>query len=1011
LKGCLRVFEQKVVVVRMLMHLLCAALFVSTMCLVGTSPAFAQNYTQLQVLLPGEAAAPGTGTGKLGAPSAQTVGVPFTILVRACDPSWNTVRSISHTVSMSSTDPTATLSGTVRLADGEAVMTVTLNSEGHFTFTARDSDNPSINPGVSAVVSTLTLYGFDFDRVPDWESDVDAGDDFTIELEAIDQRGRRVSGFSGNVSLKQTTSEGDGRISPETVRLTNGRWEGRVTVYRATDFSRLYAWIPSSPLIDGRSRAFDVDPGSFRRLQIVVPGQQRLPGSISGLVGTPASQGVGQTFLASIYSTDEWWNRVSRSDRVRIVSGDPRANTPIEGSLSSGFRQFVVVFRTGGMQTLTVTDLSRSDILGMTSAGILVTPSSAGHFVIAPFPTPVTAGNPVTITIRAHEGDGSPVADFSGSALLFATTGPGSMSPERITFTNGVWQGQVRFFGAGPDVEFTCSDFAAPPHTGSSAAFQVLPGPYAGVQVLLPGQVNRGGTETGFEGFPDEQRAGSRFDVRVRAVDVYWNRVPSVNAVIDLSATDPFADMPSEITLSNGERVVNVTLFKAGTQTISAVDSSTASIADYTSEPVEVLAGAYSRLLALAPGETIAPGSETGRTGFATDQSINFAFTVSVYATDPWFNPVPGVTDVVGVTTTDALAQLPPDTPLEDGYASLSVRLSTGGYQLITISNVTQPAMARSSTQVKAISSGFHLETDMTPLNVQAGEQFTLTVRVTNDAGSVIQEIFSFITVEVRHAQTGQPGRGLLATSQFQLLQGQRTIPETYTVSEPIVLVVRDDAGNAPAITQVLTVVPGPPQAIELSSNPPWTGGNQHALLRATVVDGFGNGVADQPVAFTVVSGPGTLTPMDSNTNAEGIAEADFLGPRSNAMTRIQATSNSLASELDVQTALVDPTTATGSITNYPNPFHPEEAPTTIAYKLGDNANVTVQIYTLQGNLVWREQFAMGGTGGAAGLNQITWDGRNGDGDLVASGGYVIVVESDGNGESQVMRRKIAVVR
>jgi flagellar hook assembly protein FlgD len=176
-------------------------------------------------------------------------------------------------------------------------------------------------------------------------------------------------------------------------------------------------------------------------------------------------------------------------------------------------------------------------------------------------------------------------------------------------------------------------------------------------------------------------------------------------------------------------------------------------------------------------------------------------------------------------------------------------------------------------------------------------------------------------------------------------------------------------------------------------------------------VVGFGNGVADQPVDFALVSGPGTLTPLDSQTDVDGVARADFLSPRGNAMTRIQASSNALAIELDVETALVDPTASAGSITNFPNPFHPDEAPTTIAYKLSDNANVTVRIYTLHGGLVWREQFVMGDVGGTVGLNQITWDGRNGDGELVASGGYIAVVESNGNGESQVMRRKIAVVR
>jgi hypothetical protein len=1008
----LNVFERKVVVLRIFMHILRAVLLISTVCLVGASPVLAQNYTQLQILLPGEAAAPGTETGKLGTASAQTIGVPFTILVRACDPLWNTMTDINNTISLSSTDPTAALPGDVRLTDGEAVMTVTINSEGHFTFTVRDDDDPSVTDGVSSVVSSLTLYRFVFDRIPGrWDWDIDAGDDFSVELTAVDQYGRRLRGFSGNVSLKQTTSEGDGRISPEIVTMSNGKWEGRVTVYRADNYSRLYAWLPSQPAINGRSNWFDVDPGSFKRLQIVVPGQKRLPGSIAGIVGTPATQGVGQTFLASVYSTDEWWNRVSRDDRVRIVSGDPLANTPVEGRLSNGFSEFVVVFGTVGVQTLTVTDISRSGILGMTSAGIPVTGTSAGHFVIDPFPTPLTAGDAVTVTIRATEGDGSPISDFSGSALLFATTGPGSMSPERITFTNGVWQGQVQFFGAGDDVSFTCSDFAAPPHTGSSSAFQVLPAAYSGLQVLLPGQVHRGGTEPGFEGSPEDQSAGSVFDCAVRAVDAYWNRVPTVNPTVDLAFTDPYADAPSQVTLVDGECVVNVTLFRAGTHTISAVDGESADIGDHTSEPFDVVAGPYSKLLVLAPGEAIAPGSEAGRTGFATDQSINFAFAVSVFATDQWFNPVTGVTDVVSFSSTDPLAELPPDTPLEDGRVDLSVRLSTGGYQLVTVSNVTQPAMAQSSTQVKAISSGFHLEVDLSPDHVQAGEQFSLTVRVTNDAGSVIQEIYSFVTVEVQHAQTGEPGRGLLETSQFQLLQGQRTMAETYTAAEPIVLIVRDDAGNAPSITPVLTVVPGPPQAIEMSSDPPWTGGNQHAAILARVVDSFRNGVADQPVTFAVVSGPGTLTPLDSSTDVEGVARADFLGPRHNAMTRIQATSNALAIELDIETALVDPTASAGSVTNYPNPFHPDEQTTTIAYKLADDATVTVRIYTLQGGLVWREQFAMGGVGGTVGLNQITWDGRNGNGELVATGGYIAVIESDGNVESRVMRRKIAVVR
>jgi flagellar hook assembly protein FlgD len=47
-----------------------------------------------------------------------------------------------------------------------------------------------------------------------------------------------------------------------------------------------------------------------------------------------------------------------------------------------------------------------------------------------------------------------------------------------------------------------------------------------------------------------------------------------------------------------------------------------------------------------------------------------------------------------------------------------------------------------------------------------------------------------------------------------------------------------------------------------------------------------------------------------------------------------------------------------------------------------------------------------------SGLNEFVWDGRNGDGKYVASGGYIALIEAQGKGETvNTMRRKIAVVR
>jgi flagellar hook assembly protein FlgD len=108
----------------------------------------------------------------------------------------------------------------------------------------------------------------------------------------------------------------------------------------------------------------------------------------------------------------------------------------------------------------------------------------------------------------------------------------------------------------------------------------------------------------------------------------------------------------------------------------------------------------------------------------------------------------------------------------------------------------------------------------------------------------------------------------------------------------------------------------------------------------------------------------------------------------------------------------VDPSAAGGYLSNYPNPFHPDEAPTTIAYKLDDNATVTLKIFTLTGGLVYQKSFTPGSQGGSAGLNTVLWDGKNGKGDIVASGGYVLHIEAAGQGETlHSMSRKIAVVR
>ncbi len=992
-----------------------------------SSSASAQSgsYSRLQVLLPGETAAPGTGSGKSGSPRAQVAGVPFNVTVNACDNTWAAVTTVTNSIQITSSDASATLPGPAQLNAGTRTFTVTMNAAGSFNVQARDLTDNTIPNATSALAAVQVLASFTFDTIS--QKHKYAGQDDATTLTARDPNGNVVTGYTGPVGLREITSYGDGRVTvgpahtSDTVTLTNGVWNGNIRMYRADETSinrgnvNKYAYDLANPAKNGTSDPFIVHPGSFSRVQIVVPGETPLPGSVSGKTGSPATQAVGTGFVVNVYATDAYWNLIAGvADNVRVVSNTDNAETvsPASGPLSNGTRQFTVTLNTVGAQTLTVTDLTNGSITSMTSPSIQVIPAGVARFAFNTVTGPVTAGVPVAVTIRAVDSGGNTVPTYAADAILTSNTGTGSISPSLVTFTNGTWTGNVTMFGAGGAVALTCADYSAPPKTGTSNNFAVNPGPFTKLQVILPGETPAGGTASGKTGTPTNQTAGASFTTTIRAVDAYWNLVPGVTDRVGLSSTDLFASMPVETTLSNGQILVPTRLYRSGSQTITATDVDNGSIQANTSSPVTVIGGTFSRVLVLAPGESPAPGTATGRTGTATDQSINYAFTVTVLATDQWWNPVGGATDVVRITSGDPLAQLPPDQAMVDGRADMVMRLSTGGFQQITVSDVTNPARTGSTTQVRAISSGFHLEATIAQASAQAGAPFTLTVRVVNDAGSVIQEFNSSVTVEVQNATNGSPGRGAFTPVSFQLTQGEEILDVTYTYAEPILLVVRDDAGNVPGTSPTINILPGPPTAVRLTSNPPWVGGNKHATLTARVVDDYENGVPGRLIAWSLLSGTGTLTAVTDTTNAVGEALADFLSPRNPEIDRIRATSGGLFRDLDLETAFVDPTASGGYVTNYPNPFHAGTEATVLAYKLDDNASVTLRIFTQSGSLVRKMVFANGGPGGQAGLNEVTWDGRNGKGDVVASGGYIMLIEAQGAGQTlHVIRRKIAVVR
>jgi hypothetical protein len=111
--------------------------------------------TQLQVLMPGETAAPDTATGKTGTPTPQQAGVAFDVTVNAVDSTWHLVSTATDTVNLTSSDAGAALPPDAPLVGGTVKLNFAFGSSGSYTVTATDVTDPTkkANTGTSTTVN------------------------------------------------------------------------------------------------------------------------------------------------------------------------------------------------------------------------------------------------------------------------------------------------------------------------------------------------------------------------------------------------------------------------------------------------------------------------------------------------------------------------------------------------------------------------------------------------------------------------------------------------------------------------------------------------------------------------------------------------------------------------------------------------------------------------------------------------------------------------------------------
>jgi len=124
----------------------------------------AGDFTKLQLLVPGETAAPGTASGKTGTPNTEYVNGAFNVIVNAVDVNWNVVTSVTDTVNITSTDtdPNVKLPANAALVAGAGTFSVTLQTVSYSpattTLSVSDVTDSSKTANTSPAIEVIVVY-------------------------------------------------------------------------------------------------------------------------------------------------------------------------------------------------------------------------------------------------------------------------------------------------------------------------------------------------------------------------------------------------------------------------------------------------------------------------------------------------------------------------------------------------------------------------------------------------------------------------------------------------------------------------------------------------------------------------------------------------------------------------------------------------------------------------------------------------------------------------------------
>src|SRR5439155_638361 len=191
----------------------------------------------------------------------------------------------------------------------------------------------------------------------------------------------------------------------------------------------------------------------------------------------------------------------------------------------------------------------------------------------------------------------------------------------------------------------------------------------------------------------------------VGVVDRFGNPC-NTNAIVTASRNAGSGTLQGVLAVGCVNGIATYTNLSHNVATTITIDFTAAGLLPLTSDPVVVSPAAFAQLQVLAPGETAAPGTSSGKTGTPNAQTAGMAFNVTVNAVDANWNLVTNVADTVGFTSSDVNAALPANAVLSLGSKVLSLTLKTAGSATVTASDITDGTKTPNTSPAVAVNAG-----------------------------------------------------------------------------------------------------------------------------------------------------------------------------------------------------------------------------------------------------------------------------------------------------------------